>query len=70
MPTYEFRCPECHLTWGFEVGVSAYATTVFLCPDCGAQMARVFTPPGVILKGKGFYSTDNRPRRKESEART
>jgi predicted nucleic acid-binding Zn ribbon protein len=30
------------------------------CEACGSPVRRVFHPVGVIFKGSGFYSTDNR----------
>jgi predicted nucleic acid-binding Zn ribbon protein len=30
------------------------------CPDCGGEMARVFSPAGIVFKGSGFYLTDSR----------
>lgn len=28
------------------------------CTDCGAQANRIYSVPGLVFKGKGFYSTD------------
>ncbi len=30
------------------------------CTDCGAQANRIYSVPGIVFKGKGFYSTDNK----------
>jgi len=30
------------------------------CENCGGPLRRVFHPVGIVLKGSGFYSTDNR----------
>jgi putative FmdB family regulatory protein len=30
------------------------------CEICGGQLRRVFHPAGILFKGSGFYSTDNR----------
>lgn len=30
------------------------------CDNCGGPLKRVFHPVGIVLKGSGFYSTDNR----------
>lgn len=30
------------------------------CENCGGPLKRVFHPVGIVLKGSGFYSTDNR----------
>ncbi len=31
------------------------------CPKCAGAIRRVLFPAGVVFKGGGFYSTDNRP---------
>jgi hypothetical protein len=30
------------------------------CPECDGQIHRVIQPVGIIFKGSGFYTTDNR----------
>ena len=30
------------------------------CEHCGGALKKVFHPVGIVLKGSGFYSTDNR----------
>jgi hypothetical protein len=30
------------------------------CPTCGGEIHRVVYPVGLVFKGSGFYSTDNR----------
>jgi predicted nucleic acid-binding Zn ribbon protein len=39
-----------------------------VCEVCGGKLKRVFHPVGVVLKGSGFYSTDNRSRKALSPA--
>jgi predicted nucleic acid-binding Zn ribbon protein len=36
--------------------------TDFFCsaPECQAQLKRVYSTPGVMFKGSGFYSTGGR----------
>jgi predicted nucleic acid-binding Zn ribbon protein len=36
--------------------------TDFLCsaPECQEQLKRVYSTPGVLFKGSGFYSTGGR----------
>lgn len=65
MPAYDFRCPECDVT--FEVVRPASETAAVCCPDCGAVAKRVFTPVGVHFKGSGFHSTDYRAAPKKDE---
>ena len=58
MPTYEYRCLSCdhHI----EVVQSFSDEPLRECPKCGGPLRRVFHPVGIVLKGSGFYSTDNR----------
>lgn len=57
MPTYEYRCTQCDHVFDClqRVGDPAPA-----CPKCGSPTRKVFSSVGLIFKGKGFYSTDNR----------
>lgn len=58
MPTYEYACPNGHR---FEVVQRFSDDPLTVCETCGAPLKRVFHPVGIVLKGSGFYSTDNRP---------
>jgi putative FmdB family regulatory protein len=58
MPTYEYVCLSCkrHVE-----AVQRFSDEPLRdCPHCGGPLRRVFHPVGVVLKGSGFYSTDNR----------
>ena len=33
-----------------------------VCPDCGGELRKVFTPPTITFKGSGFYATDHKKR--------
>jgi putative FmdB family regulatory protein len=58
MPTYEYLC----LLNGHHIEVVQSFSDEPLreCPECGGPLRRVFHPVGIVLKGSGFYSTDNR----------
>ncbi len=58
MPRYDFECKSCHHV--FEEEQSYSATTLPVCPQCGKAVQKVLSIPGVVLKGGGYYSTDNR----------
>lgn len=58
MPTYEYACSSCRRH--FEVVQSFSDAPLETCEECGGQLKRVFHPVGIVLKGSGFYSTDNR----------
>jgi putative FmdB family regulatory protein len=59
MPTYEYACKDCgeHV----EVVQSFKDEPLTECPACGGPLRKVFAPVGIVLKGSGFYKTDNRP---------
>lgn len=58
MPTYEYACKNCgeHL----EVVQSFKDDPLTECPNCSGPLRKVFAPVGIVLKGSGFYKTDNR----------
>jgi putative FmdB family regulatory protein len=58
MPTYEYRCAKCgkHL----EVFQSFSEAPLTKHEGCGGKLAKVLSAAGIVLKGSGFYKTDNR----------
>jgi putative FmdB family regulatory protein len=58
MPTYEYACTTCGRR--FDVVQSFSDAPLTVCEVCGGTLKRVFHPVGIVLKGSGFYSTDNR----------
>ena len=59
MPTYEYRCPKGHV---FDVFQKMSDPPKAKCPLCGKAGVRQMVPgAGFLLKGEGFYITDNRP---------
>jgi putative FmdB family regulatory protein len=60
MPTYEYVCRTCgqHI----DVVQSFSEEPLTVCPNCGGELRKVFHPAGILLKGSGFYKTDNRPK--------
>jgi len=56
MPTYEYRCPLCNLQMELELPMEH---DLVRWQDCGAQANRIYSAPGLVFKGKGFYRTDN-----------
>jgi|WetSurMetagenome_2_1015567.scaffolds.fasta_scaffold480159_2 putative FmdB family regulatory protein len=59
MPTYDYECRKCgHV---FEAFQSITEEPLSKCPKCkGAVKRMVGGGMGVIFKGSGFYSTDNK----------
>ena len=58
MPTYEYRCSKCGND--LEVFQSFSEAPLKKHEACGGKLARVLSPAGIVLKGSGFYKTDNR----------
>ena len=58
MPTYEYRCAKCGND--LEVFQSFSEAPLKKHEACGGKLARVLSPAGIVLKGSGFYKTDNR----------
>lgn len=52
--TYVFKCNDCG-----SVFESNYNTEVE-CLNCQSlKTKRIYSPPSIVFKGKGFYKTDN-----------
>jgi len=68
MPTYEYACKSCgeHV----EVVQSFKDDPLTECPACGGPLRKVFAPVGIVLKGSGFYKTDNRSSSSKAAAKT
>jgi putative FmdB family regulatory protein len=59
MPIYTYRCSHCGVQFDTRQSFQDEALTV--CPECGeTALHKVFQPVGIVFKGSGFYSTDNR----------
>jgi len=59
MPTYDYECQSCgHI---FEVFQNMSDPPLTKCPKCSKKVKRLIGGGlGIIFKGSGFYSTDNR----------
>jgi putative FmdB family regulatory protein len=64
MPTYEYRCAKCEQH--FDVYQSFSETPLTKHEGCGGKLTKVLSPAGIVLKGSGFYKTDNRSGGKSS----
>jgi putative FmdB family regulatory protein len=66
MPTYEYKCKKCGNT--FEKFQSITADPIEKCKNCDGEVYRLISKNGnFILKGNGYYSTDNRNSSYKSE---
>jgi putative FmdB family regulatory protein len=58
MPVYEYKCAQCGR---FEVEQPIKAVPLEVCPECGEPVQKLIARNvGVVFKGSGFYTTDNR----------
>jgi putative FmdB family regulatory protein len=58
MPTYEYQCAKCGEH--FDVYQSFSDAPLTKHKGCGGKVVKVLSPAGIVLKGSGFYKTDNR----------
>ena len=59
MPIYTYRCENCGVQFDRHQKFSDPVLTI--CPECNKKALRkVYLPVGIVFKGSGFYSTDNR----------
>lgn len=59
MPIYTYRCEHCGVQFDRKQKFSD--DPLRCCPECGHETLRkVYQPVGIVFKGSGFYSTDNR----------
>lgn len=58
MPIYEYECTTCGLH--FERRQSFGDTNVPACPNGHDRVQRLFSAPGIVFKGSGWYVTDSR----------
>src|SRR5436853_7196684 len=64
MPIYEYRRPD---GTTFEIQQSFSDEPLKVDPETGVPVVRVFHPPAVHFKGKGFYNTDYGTRKRQRE---
>jgi putative FmdB family regulatory protein len=71
MPTYEYRCRTCDVS--FEVQQSFAEDSLTVCPTADSAQSpaactapgegvvrKIFSAPSITFKGDGFYKTDSR----------
>jgi putative FmdB family regulatory protein len=58
MPLYEYQCRNCGAVVDVRHGFDE--THKDPCATCGGEMARRYSPTGIVFKGSGFYVTDSR----------
>jgi putative FmdB family regulatory protein len=68
LPLYDYRCRACSKVTEIRHGFGEVHQEA--CPACGGEMARVFSPTGIVFKGSGFYLTDSRKASEKAKAKT
>jgi putative FmdB family regulatory protein len=67
MPTYRYRCAKCgdemEIWQSFEEKPKSRHNG-----GCGGKLQKVMSPAGIVLKGSGFYKTDNRAAKSGAKA--
>lgn len=58
MPTYVYRCAKCGEQ--IEAFQSFSDKPLTKHTECGGKLTKVLSAAGIVLKGSGFYKTDNR----------
>jgi putative FmdB family regulatory protein len=57
MPTYQYACTACD--HAFEAFQSFSEAPLTECPQCKAELRKVYSTVGIVFKGSGFYKTDS-----------
>ncbi|NLM36996.1 MAG: FmdB family transcriptional regulator [Firmicutes bacterium] len=66
MPTYDYKCANCGR---FEWFQKITEEPLTVCPHCGGEVQRqISRNVGIIFKGSGFYTTDNRKPSQDKES--
>ena len=67
VPIYEYKCEKCGVFEEVQKITDAPLTT---CPTCGGPVKKLISRNvGIILKGSGFYCTDNRSEEYKQKAK-
>ena len=55
MPKYDYACFQCDTQFEYELSINHNKP---FCDNCGYVMIQVYSAPGIVFKGSGFYKTD------------
>ncbi len=58
MPIYEYACTSCGERTEAKQGFDD--PPLEECPNCGGRLRKLYSPVGIVFKGSGFYSTDQK----------
>ncbi len=66
MPLYAYECKECGVNFERRQGFDE--DPIKICPECNGEVHRLIQPAGIVFKGSGFYSTDNKSSRSSASS--
>ena len=58
MPIYEYACTACGERTEAKQGFDD--PPLEECQHCGGRLRKLYSPVGIVFKGSGFYSTDQK----------
>jgi putative FmdB family regulatory protein len=64
MPIYEYACTACGERTEAKQGFDD--PPLETCPHCGGKLRKLYSPVGIVFKGSGFYSTDQKGKKASS----
>jgi len=53
MPSYDYKCPNDGIKMILNLSING-TIKIPPCPNCGKEMVRDYSPPGVSFKGTGW----------------
>jgi putative FmdB family regulatory protein len=65
MPIYEYACTACGERTEARQGFDD--PPLESCPICGGKLRKLYSPVGIVFKGSGFYSTDQKSKKSSSD---
>lgn len=65
MPIYEYACTSCGERTEAKQGFDD--PPLEDCPKCGGKLRKLYSPVGIVFKGSGFYSTDQKSKKSTKE---
>jgi putative FmdB family regulatory protein len=65
MPIYEYACTSCGERTEAKQGFDD--PPLETCAQCGGKLRKLYSPVGIVFKGSGFYSTDQKAKKAASE---
>lgn len=66
MPIYEYACTACGERTEAKQGFDD--PPLEKCPHCGGKLRKLYSPVGIVFKGSGFYSTDQKSKKSSSDS--